>query len=145
MRVSFAGQRQTFCLVYEPAPGHSVMISSFASLFVAKAKATPENVVPCVEKSRQSRLPGMTCVLQERRCDIQSRYRRLAELYFGCCPPLQPGACIEHQAWGLAEGVLEEDTQPVVHHNQGAHLEQEEEDRPWGSVTGDTRRQVHRC
>jgi hypothetical protein len=32
--------------VYEPAPGHSVMISSFASVLVAKAKATPEKVVP---------------------------------------------------------------------------------------------------
>jgi hypothetical protein len=39
----------TFCLVYEPAPGHSVIISSFASalLFETKANATPENVVPC--------------------------------------------------------------------------------------------------
>lgn len=36
----------TFCLVYEPAPGHSVMMSSFASLFVANANATPEKVVP---------------------------------------------------------------------------------------------------
>jgi len=36
----------TFCLVYEPAPGHSVMISSFASVLVANANATPENVVP---------------------------------------------------------------------------------------------------
>ena len=36
----------TFCFVYEPAPGHSVMMSSFASLLVANAKATPENVVP---------------------------------------------------------------------------------------------------
>jgi hypothetical protein len=40
-------QSRTFCFVYEPAPGHSLMISSFASLFVAKAKATPEKVVPC--------------------------------------------------------------------------------------------------
>jgi hypothetical protein len=36
----------TFCLVYDPAPGHSVMMSSFASLFVANANATPEKVVP---------------------------------------------------------------------------------------------------
>jgi hypothetical protein len=36
----------TFCFVYEPAPGHSVIMSSLASLFVAKAKATPEKVVP---------------------------------------------------------------------------------------------------
>lgn len=36
----------TFCFVYDPAPGHSVMMSSLASLFVAKANATPENVVP---------------------------------------------------------------------------------------------------
>lgn len=36
----------TFCFVYEPAPGHSVMMSSLASLFVAKANATPEKVVP---------------------------------------------------------------------------------------------------
>lgn len=36
----------TFCFVYDPAPGHSEMMSSFASLFVAKAKATPEKVVP---------------------------------------------------------------------------------------------------
>ena len=36
----------TFCLVYDPAPGHSVMISSLASVLVANAKATPENVVP---------------------------------------------------------------------------------------------------
>ena len=41
---------RTFCFVYEPAPGHSVMISSLASLFVAKAKATPENVVPYVHE-----------------------------------------------------------------------------------------------
>lgn len=37
----------TFCFVYEPAPGHSLMMSSLASLLVAKANATPENVVPC--------------------------------------------------------------------------------------------------
>lgn len=37
----------TFCFVYEPAPGHSVIISSLASLLVANANATPENVVPC--------------------------------------------------------------------------------------------------
>lgn len=37
----------TFCLVWFPAPGHSVMMSSFASVLVAKAKATPEKVVPC--------------------------------------------------------------------------------------------------
>jgi hypothetical protein len=36
----------TFCLVWLPAPGHSVMMSSLASVFVAKAKATPEKVVP---------------------------------------------------------------------------------------------------
>lgn len=36
----------TFCFVYDPAPGHSLMISSLASLFVANANATPENVVP---------------------------------------------------------------------------------------------------
>lgn len=38
--------RHTFCLVWLPAPGHSVMMSSFASVFVANANATPENVVP---------------------------------------------------------------------------------------------------
>lgn len=38
--------KRTFCFVWFPAPGHSVMMSSLASLFVAKAKATPENVVP---------------------------------------------------------------------------------------------------
>ena len=36
----------TFCFVCVPAPGHSTIISSLASVFVAKAKATPENVVP---------------------------------------------------------------------------------------------------
>jgi hypothetical protein len=36
----------TFCFVYEPAPGHSEMMSSFASLLVANANATPEKVVP---------------------------------------------------------------------------------------------------
>lgn len=41
---------QTFCFVYEPAPGHSVIMSSFASLLVANAKATPENVVPCARR-----------------------------------------------------------------------------------------------
>lgn len=40
-------QAITFCLVYDPAPGHSEMMSSFASLLVAKANATPEKVVPC--------------------------------------------------------------------------------------------------
>jgi len=38
----------TFCLVWLPAPGHSVIMSSLASVFVAKAKATPEKVVPCI-------------------------------------------------------------------------------------------------
>ena len=38
--------RGTFCFIWLPAPGHSVMMSSFASVFVAKAKATPEKVVP---------------------------------------------------------------------------------------------------
>jgi hypothetical protein len=42
----FARVRITFCFVYDPAPGHSVMMSSLASEFVAKAKATPEKVVP---------------------------------------------------------------------------------------------------
>jgi hypothetical protein len=39
----------TFCFVYDPAPGHSVMISSLASalLLDTNAKATPEKVVPC--------------------------------------------------------------------------------------------------
>lgn len=41
-----SGSWPTFCLVYDPAPGHSVMMSSFASLFVANANATPEKVVP---------------------------------------------------------------------------------------------------
>lgn len=36
----------TFCFVWLPAPGHSVIMSSFASVLVAKAKATPEKVVP---------------------------------------------------------------------------------------------------
>jgi hypothetical protein len=36
----------TFCFVCVPAPGHSTMISSLASVLVAKAKATPEKVVP---------------------------------------------------------------------------------------------------
>lgn len=36
----------TFCLDCVPAPGHSVMMSSFASVFVANANATPEKVVP---------------------------------------------------------------------------------------------------
>jgi hypothetical protein len=39
-------QIHAFCFVWVPAPGHSTMISSLASVFVAKAKATPENVVP---------------------------------------------------------------------------------------------------
>lgn len=43
--------RPTFCLVYDPAPGHSEIISSFASLFVANAKATPEKVVPYKTRS----------------------------------------------------------------------------------------------
>jgi hypothetical protein len=37
----------TFCFVCVPAPGHSTMISSLASVLVANAKATPEKVVPC--------------------------------------------------------------------------------------------------
>lgn len=41
----------TFCFVWFPAPGHSVMMSSLASVFVAKAKATPEKVVPCASIS----------------------------------------------------------------------------------------------
>lgn len=46
--LSRTGKRSplTFCFVYEPAPGHSVIMSSLASPLVAKAKATPENVVP---------------------------------------------------------------------------------------------------
>ena len=43
-------------MVWVPAPGHSVMISSRASLLVAKANATPEKVVP---KS----MPTMSCAL----------------------------------------------------------------------------------
>lgn len=39
----------TFCFVWLPAPGHSVMISSLASVLVANANATPENVVPYVQ------------------------------------------------------------------------------------------------
>lgn len=46
-----AEENPTFCFVYEPAPGHSVMISSLASLLVAKAKATPEKVVPCRDET----------------------------------------------------------------------------------------------
>jgi hypothetical protein len=40
----------TFCFVYDPAPGHSIMIPSFASalLFDTNAYATPEKVVPCM-------------------------------------------------------------------------------------------------
>ena len=38
----------TFCLVWFPAPGHSVMMSSLVSLFVTNANATPEKVVPCI-------------------------------------------------------------------------------------------------
>ena len=36
-----------YCLVWLPAPGHSVMMSSLASVLVEKANATPEKVVPC--------------------------------------------------------------------------------------------------
>lgn len=39
-------RKLTFCFVCVPAPGHSTMISSLASVFVANAKATPEKVVP---------------------------------------------------------------------------------------------------
>lgn len=46
-RIVVGRQAITFCLVYDPAPGHSEMMSSFASLLVAKANATPEKVVPC--------------------------------------------------------------------------------------------------
>jgi hypothetical protein len=42
------------CLVWFPAPGHSVMMSSLASVLVAKANATPEKVVPCVYVSAVS-------------------------------------------------------------------------------------------
>ena len=41
-----AKEKRTFCFVWLPAPGHSVMMSSLASVLVAKAKATPEKVVP---------------------------------------------------------------------------------------------------
>jgi len=43
--------RRTFCFVWMPEPGHSTMISSLASVLVAKAKATPEKVVPCIQRS----------------------------------------------------------------------------------------------
>ena len=36
----------TFCFDAVPAPGHSVIMSSLASVLVAKANATPEKVVP---------------------------------------------------------------------------------------------------
>jgi len=42
------GITRTFCFVWMPEPGHSTMISSLASVLVAKAKATPEKVVPCM-------------------------------------------------------------------------------------------------
>jgi hypothetical protein len=41
-----AKEKRTFCFVWLPAPGHSVIMSSLASVLVAKAKATPEKVVP---------------------------------------------------------------------------------------------------
>lgn len=46
--------------MYDPAPGHSVMISSLASLFVAKAKATPEKVVPCKSCQQLEPLQGIS-------------------------------------------------------------------------------------
>jgi hypothetical protein len=49
-RVRYARNERTFCLVWLPAPGHSVMMSSFASVLVANANATPEKVVPCSVK-----------------------------------------------------------------------------------------------
>ena len=45
-RVNMEREKSTFCFDCVPAPGHSVMISSLASVLVAKANATPEKVVP---------------------------------------------------------------------------------------------------
>lgn len=68
----------TFCLVWVPAPGHSVMISSLASLFVANANATPEKVVP---KS----IPTMSCALLRFAPSISTAGLRPA--YWGCDMP----------------------------------------------------------
>ena len=51
----------TFCFVCVPAPGHSTMISSLASVLVANANATPEKVVPCSNvSSEQSHFSACT-------------------------------------------------------------------------------------
>ena len=56
MKLVGKGEGGTFCFVWLPAPGHSVMMSSFASVFVAKAKATPEKVVPCCRSQHMDKV-----------------------------------------------------------------------------------------
>jgi hypothetical protein len=61
------------------------MISSLASVFVANAKATPENVVPCAFVSY--------CLSFTVALDLQNRFLRSVALYFSLqLPPLRPGA-----------------------------------------------------
>lgn len=81
----------TFCFVYEPAPGHSEMISSFASLFVANANATPEKVVPYMTRSaRSASVVPAPAVFRVDAHEIDSNNQLCltpaASLYFGSRP-----------------------------------------------------------
>ena len=70
---------RTFCFVCVPAPGHSTMMSSLASVFVANANATPEKVVPCFRSVQAVRAVDIH-VTYKVNADYELRFATVATL-----------------------------------------------------------------
>lgn len=71
---------RTFCFVCVPAPGHSTMISSLASVLVAKANATPEKVVPLYLSASHAKTCDDVCDTYKVDADNQLRFAPVAAL-----------------------------------------------------------------